>query len=67
MNPNPNSVASPLLSGAWVLEYTTSDTILGKSGKGSLFQGGQSKVGEVIQELGILHFILYAPYYTHLL
>jgi PAP_fibrillin len=52
LNPTPKSVVSPLLNGTWVLEYTTSDAILGRGGKGGLFQGGEIKVGQVLQIIG---------------
>ena len=52
LNSERKTVSSPRLNGTWALEYTTSDRILGRNGKGSLFQGGRAKVGKVLQLIG---------------
>ena len=43
MNKNKNTLKDPQLNGDWKLEYTTSDTILGRN--------GPQKVGPVIQKI----------------
>ena len=53
LNSEKKTVASNKLNGTWVLEYTTSDRILGKNGRSGLFQGGRNKVGKILQIIGI--------------
>ena len=43
MNKNKNTLKDPQLNGNWKLEYTTSDTILGRN--------GPQKVGPVLQKI----------------
>lgn len=51
-NPRSDTLSSPYLNGTWVLRYTTSDAILGrKKAAFGVFQGGKSKVGEILQSL----------------
>jgi hypothetical protein len=51
LNSDGNTLKSPFLNGTWVLEYTTSENILGKNGKGKGISG-PVKVGEILQLIG---------------
>lgn len=58
LNSEKKTIASKKLNGTWVLEYTTSESILGKNNKSGLFQGGKKKVGKILQIIGSHMFFL---------
>ena len=47
MNKNKNTLKDPQVNGDWKLEYTTSDTILGRN--------GPQKVGPVLQKIDAIN------------